>query len=64
MPELPEVQTTVNGLQQHIVGLRITDVWSNYNSQYFKGSQTIKDPAYFRYFKKEVVGSKIEWVYT
>lgn len=56
MPELPEVQTTVNGLQEHIVGLRITDVWSDYNSPYFKGSGTIKDPAYFKQFKKELVG--------
>lgn len=59
MPELPEVQTTVNGLREHIVGLKILDVWSNYNSPYFKGSETIKDPVYFKYFKKEVIGSKI-----
>jgi formamidopyrimidine-DNA glycosylase len=56
MPELPEVQTTVNGLQEHIVGLRITAVWSDYNSPYFKGSETIKDPTYFRRIKKELVG--------
>jgi formamidopyrimidine-DNA glycosylase len=49
----------VNGLQESIVGLRITDVWSNYNSPYFKGSRTIKDQTFFKHFKKEVTGSKV-----
>lgn len=60
MPELPEVQTTVNGLRDHIIGLKIVDVWTNYNSKYFKGSDTIKDPSYFKTFKKEILGCKIE----
>jgi formamidopyrimidine-DNA glycosylase len=59
MPELPEVQTTVNGLREHTIGLKIVDVWTNYNSKYFKGSDTIKDPAYFRHFKKQIMGQKI-----
>ncbi|MEK7646320.1 MAG: bifunctional DNA-formamidopyrimidine glycosylase/DNA-(apurinic or apyrimidinic site) lyase [Patescibacteria group bacterium] len=59
MPELPEVQTTVNGLNRTIVGLRIANVWSNYDSSYFKDSQTIKDPAYFVVFKKIVMGSTV-----
>lgn len=59
MPELPEVQTTVNGLQDHITGLTIVDVWTNYNSPYFKGSETVKDPIFFNYFKKEVIGKKV-----
>jgi len=59
MPELPEVQTTVNGLQQHIVGLTITDVWTDYNSPYFHGGDTIKDPKYYRYFKKYARGKKV-----
>lgn len=59
MPELPEVQTTVNGLRKHIVGLRIENAWSDYDSKYFKGSQTIKDPSYFLKFKKMVLGKKI-----
>ena len=59
MPELPEVQTTVMGLRRHIIGLSILDAWSNYNSAYYKGSDTIKDPAYFKRFKKDVLGSKI-----
>lgn len=59
MPELPEVQTTVNGLKQTIIGLVIKDVWTDYNSPYFKGSGTIKDPAYYKYFKKEIIGRKV-----
>jgi len=59
MPELPEVQTTVNGLNEHVIGLKIADVWSSYNSPYFKGSNTIKDPLYFKVFKKEILGRKI-----
>lgn len=58
MPELPEVQTTVNGLQR-IVGEKIIDVWSSYNSNYYKGKRTIKDIAYFRKFKKIIVGAKV-----
>ena len=59
MPELPEVQTTVNGLRRTVIGLCIDSVWSDYNSPYFKGSGTIKDPAYFKHFKKEVLGKQI-----
>ncbi len=62
MPELPEVQTTVNGLRTFIVGQKITDVWTSYNSSYFKGSNTIKDPAYFKYFKSIIVGQKVKKV--
>ena len=60
MPELPEVQTTVNGLNRHIRGLRIVDVWTDYNSLFQKGKDSIKDPPYFKYFKKKVVGKKVK----
>jgi formamidopyrimidine-DNA glycosylase len=59
MPELPEVQTTVNGLNRAVRGLKITGVWTDYNSAFHKGKDSIKDPAYFRYFKKNVTGAKI-----
>lgn len=59
MPELPEVQTTVNGLNQTVVGKTITTVWTNYKSSFKPHKDTIKDPAYFSIFKKEVVGQKI-----
>ncbi len=59
MPELPEVQTTVTGLDTHIRNLTITDVWTDYNSAFHMGKDSIKDPVYFTYFKKEIVGAKI-----
>ena len=55
MPELPEVQTTVSGLNDFIRGLSITDIWTEYNSPYFHGGDTVKDPQYFKYFKKKVI---------
>jgi formamidopyrimidine-DNA glycosylase len=60
MPELPEVQTTVNGINVHLVGLTIKDVWTDYNSAFHKGKKNIKDTNYFTHFKKEIVGAKIE----
>jgi formamidopyrimidine-DNA glycosylase len=59
MPELPEVQTTVSGLNRVLSGLVITDAWTEYNSKYFHGKDTIKDPIYFKYFKKTVKNSRI-----
>ncbi|MDP3962542.1 MAG: DNA-formamidopyrimidine glycosylase [bacterium] len=52
MPELPEVQTTASGLDRFVRGLSVTDVWTDYNSPYYIGSDNIKDPKYFSYFKK------------
>lgn len=62
MPELPEVQTTTHGLDTHIRDLVITDVWTDYNSKFFEGKDSIKNPAYFKKFKKEVVGTTISHV--
>jgi len=59
MPELPEVQTTVNGINKHVSGLSISGVWTDYNSSYHTGKDNIKDPTFFKKFKKETVGSKI-----
>jgi formamidopyrimidine-DNA glycosylase len=59
MPELPEVQTTVNGINAVAKGLTIIDVWTEYNSHHYHGSDTIKDPKYFTYFKKNIVDRKI-----
>jgi formamidopyrimidine-DNA glycosylase len=59
MPELPEVQTTVNGLNARITGLVIRDVWTDYNSAFHHGKDSIKDPAYFAHFKKAVIGARI-----
>lgn len=59
MPELPEVQTTALGLDRVLRGLTIEDVWTEYDSPYFYGSETIKDPKFFNYFKKTVVSAQI-----
>ncbi len=62
MPELPEVETTVKGLKKQVVGLIITDVWTdlavkNQATKHYR--DTLKDADFFAYFKKEVVGQKI-----
>src|SRR4051812_6847472 len=62
MPELPEVQTTASGLDKVARNLSITDVWTDYDSPFFKGSDTIKDPKYFSVFKKRIKGKTITHV--
>ncbi|NCU28554.1 MAG: bifunctional DNA-formamidopyrimidine glycosylase/DNA-(apurinic or apyrimidinic site) lyase [Candidatus Moranbacteria bacterium] len=62
MPELPEVTTTVLGLQGVLPGLRFIDVWTdlakkNQTIKQFKG--TIKDEKFFKSFEEEVVGKKV-----
>ncbi len=52
MPELPEVETTVKGIARVATGLTISEVWTDYNSLHYIGSETIKDPKYFAKFKK------------
>jgi formamidopyrimidine-DNA glycosylase len=59
MPELPEVQTTVNGLNETVRGRKILDVWTNYNSSYYAGKEEIKNPLFFKIFKKKIIGQKI-----
>ncbi|KND48512.1 MAG: formamidopyrimidine-DNA glycosylase [Parcubacteria bacterium C7867-005] len=59
MPELPEVQTTVDGLNKTVKGRIIKDVTTTYKSAYHKNKDSIKDPKFFRYFQEKVVGQKI-----
>ena len=59
MPELPEVQTTVNGINATVKGRTITDVWTEYNSPLKMHKGSIKEPLFFKQFKKKVVGEKI-----
>lgn len=59
MPELPEVQTTVNGINKTSKGRTIVGVTTTYNSSYYKDKEEIKSPEYFKKFKKLVVGKKI-----
>ncbi len=59
MPELPEVHTTVTGLQKVLPGLSITDVWSDMWSSAKLAKNTIKDKTYFSYFKKYTLNQKV-----
>ncbi len=59
MPELPEVQTTVDGLNETVKGRRILDVWTDYNSPFYIGKDNVKNPLFFKKFKKEISGQKI-----
>lgn len=60
MPELPEVTTTVNGLNEVLPKLTIKDVWSDYFLRTKnKRTDTIKNKKYFDRFKKEVSGKKV-----
>jgi len=59
MPELPEVQTTVDGLNRTVKGREIVNVETTYNSKFYKGKEDIKNPEFFKKFRKQVVGQKI-----
>ena len=52
MPELPEVQTTVNDLQKKLVGLRFKDVWTDW-------PKTFRKAGGFEGFKKAIKNKKI-----
>ncbi|OHA22703.1 MAG: DNA-formamidopyrimidine glycosylase [Candidatus Taylorbacteria bacterium RIFCSPLOWO2_12_FULL_43_20] len=59
MPELPEVETTVKGLNDHIKGLAIKDVWTDYYSEFHIGKSNIKDREYFKKFKELSINNKV-----
>ena len=59
MPELPEVQTTVNGLNTYVKNLTIKDVWTDFYSKHPMFEESIKNPKYFKNFRKIVFGAKI-----
>ena len=56
VPELPEVQTTVNGLNSKVLNRTFVDVWSDWK-------KLIKMPKDFDLFKKELKGKKIKRVW-
>jgi formamidopyrimidine-DNA glycosylase len=56
MPELPEVQTTVDGLNQKVLKRTFVDVWSDWE-------KLIKKPKNFSRFKKEIKNKKIEKIW-
>ncbi len=59
MPELPEVHTTVTGLESVLPGLGIKSIWTDYDSPRYYGKSQIKDPVYFKQFKKQLTGKKV-----
>lgn len=59
MPELPEVHTTVAGLQSVLPGKTITDIWSDMWSMSPLARNTIKDRSYFPYLQKHTVGASV-----
>ena len=59
MPELPEVQTTVNGLNKAIQGRRIVRIASTYRSQAYVYKDEIKNPKFFNKFKKLTLKQKV-----
>lgn len=59
MPELPEVQTTVNILNKRVKGLTILDVWTDYDSSFHKGKNNIKDKKYFLLFRQQILNKNI-----
>ncbi|OGZ71021.1 MAG: DNA-formamidopyrimidine glycosylase [Candidatus Staskawiczbacteria bacterium RIFCSPHIGHO2_12_FULL_38_11] len=56
MPELPEVQTTVDGLNKKVLNRTFVDVWSDWK-------KTVKKPKDFDLFKKELKGKKIKKIW-
>ena len=59
MPELPEVQTTVDGIKKYVKGLSIRDAWTDYGSNFHAGKDNIKNQKYFRKFRAEILNKKI-----
>ncbi len=61
MPELPEVQTTVDGINRKAKGQTIIDVWTDLAIKkpikQFLG--TLKDESFYKFFKKTVKNTKI-----
>lgn len=59
MPELPEVHTTVAGLNTVLIGLTLADIWSDMWSDSKLAKNTIKDRSYFPYFKKYALNTTV-----
>jgi formamidopyrimidine-DNA glycosylase len=59
MPELPEVHTTVTGLQRVLPGLSIESVWTDMWSNATLSKNSIKDRTYFPYFKKYALKQRV-----
>lgn len=60
MPELPEVQTTVNGLSETVIGKKIAFVWSDLPQKNHVKKNEIKNLSFWNKFKKIVINSTIQ----
>lgn len=56
MPELPEVETTVRGLNKEVLNRAFINVWSDWE-------KLIKKPKNFEEFKKIIIGRKIKRIW-
>jgi formamidopyrimidine-DNA glycosylase len=61
MPELPEVTTTVNGLQRVLPKLAITDVWTDLSKEKTlkQFENTIKNKSFYKKFRTTIMGKKV-----
>lgn len=55
MPELPEVETTINGLKKKVLGRTFLDIWTDF-------AKTIKKPSSLKIFRKDIIGRKIKGI--
>ena len=56
MPELPEVETTIRGLNKRVLNRTFVDVWSDWQ-------KSVKKPKSFEQFKKELKNKKIKKIW-
>ncbi|MDP2741709.1 MAG: DNA-formamidopyrimidine glycosylase family protein, partial [bacterium] len=56
MPELPEVETTIKGLNSKVLNRTFIDVWTD-------SKKIIKKPRNFNSFKEEIKGKKIKRIW-
>lgn len=59
MPELPEVETTVRGLNKTVRGRKIVDAWSSLPKKSHVKKDEIKNLDFWNKFKKKIIGKKI-----
>ena len=59
MPELPEVEITVRGLEKTVLGLVIQDVWTDLSTTDKRKTDAVANPIFFKSFKRKVKNAKI-----
>ncbi|MFH1036725.1 MAG: DNA-formamidopyrimidine glycosylase [Patescibacteria group bacterium] len=56
MPELPEVETIINGLRTKVRNRTFVDIWTDW-------PKIVKKPGSFGVFKKDIIGRKIQRIW-